>query len=512
LSSRHLCANDVAANFCKTIHVPVPDDQTHTSDLNISASAFTVEGITFPLGNCKHTFTSMEHGTSKKLYFASKKSAEAGNIVITAFYYRFPMDIADFSVKDQSASERQQKYIKEYTFLRSRRENWSGNRATTWNSQTQRLIDEDVSVPLHKTKPNNGSSRTQTGSGGKKIAPGESVRSAPKLRKTMMSVGYVGIHWPENGTGDQEEKIMHRLHIAEEKRLHMLKEAADKARRRNIEVDRKIRRIAEDKQRQGKDAAKLRALLHKKEEALVKLKYELEESERNAAAAAALVRRRRATAELRTGQRQGRGQLKTSTSCSRSSCPKPQSSHTTIRKNSSATQTTYSSRHRSARYPERRRVRSLDNCGRGRTGRGSCDRYPRSFSVDSAPRHYSHKESLTKRSSAREKSERSGGRTKSAGRGKGKTRYSARTISDANALDLVVGRKTKFADDDSASLLIDVPSARVDSLRKENSRKNSFLDKIRMFQEEQQRRDDDRALKELLVTDHPTDSKTSTTR
>lgn len=477
--SAPLC-DDVAANFCKTIHVPVTDDQTHTSDIKIAASAFTVEGITFPLGNCKYTFTSMEHGLTKKLYFASKKSPEAGNIVVTAFYYRFPMDIADFSMKDQSASERQQKYIREYTFLRSRRENWSGNRATTWNSQTQRLIDEDISVPLTKPKPRSGLSKTKSGSNDTKNVPRK--RLAPKLRKTMMSVGYVGIHWPESGNKDNNEKIMLRLHIAEEKRLHMLKEAAERARRRNVVVDRKIRQIAEQKQSQGREAATLRALLHKKEEALVKLKVELEESERS----------RRAAAERKVAK--GEERVVSNNRRSSRSGGGPSVQRTTGRSrpkhSSSATQTKRSSSRRSARFPKKRRAHSLDHAKEGSTSR----RFPRSYSVDSAPIKYANR--------ARSTTKISSGHKKKSSREI--ARHAVFADRDANALDLVVGRKTRLvADDDSSSLLIDVPSAREDFARKESTRKNIFLEKIRKFQDEKSWHEDNLALKELLVCDHP---------
>ena len=474
--SAPLC-DDVAANFCKTIHVPVPENQAHTSDCTVIASAFTVEGISFPLGECKYTFTSIEHGIPKKLNFKSKKHPEVGNISITVFYYRFPMDIADFSLKDQSAASRQQKYIREYTFLRLRRENWGGHRTTTFDHNTQRLLDNDASILSSDQR------RARSKAAAPASRPAPASRSAPKLRKTMMSVGYVGIHWPETGDGDKEEKLMQKLHIAEEKRLHLLKEAADRARRRNIVTERKAQAIKAHKKLAGRDEGRLRDILRKKEKALKKLEIELQESERNAAAAAA-ARRRTVIAESKA--RRGKSVVRKKKALSFG--PRAKSLSATNKRelasNSSHVET------------QRRRARSLDGIRSSRASTSSSARYPRrsSSADDGASKRFKH---ATRVSQSRNKD------SKSKAKNRKQKRFPSRPNFDDDALDLIVGRSSRLCsgdDSDSLSILIDIPGQ--DKAQKENARRGSFLDKIKEFQKEQQEIEDKGLLNELTISDH----------
>ena len=483
--SAPLC-DEVAANFCKTIHVPVPDNQAHTTDLDISANAFTVDGISYPLGTCHHTITTMEHGTSKKLYFATKKSAEAGSVVVSVFYYRFPMDIADFSTNDQAASEQQQKYIREYTFLRSRRQNWSGNRASTWNRQTQRLLDEDVSVPKYQSPRDHPARQVPSTGRGKSVVSNKT----PKLRKTMMSVGYVGINWPESDTKDEQEKIMHRLHVAETKRLHLLKQAAERARCRNRATDRKTKAIAAQQQQHGRDTDKLRLLLHKREEALKKLTSELEESERRAA----MARRGRPRERER-----GRGEA---TSHRHRAAATASVVSLKARSRSAAKGHRSGSRRggASGQYG-RRRALSCEG-GRGARQRGEREgpaRYPRSSSADSPHRRDSQRparrDDMMRHVQRRVSNQTTSSQSRRRGKGRSKgRRYPPRVDGDANALDLVIGRRARLGtDDDSLSILIDMPPA--DSARMERTRKISFLEKIREIQTQQQQQDEDITLR-----------------
>mgnify|MGYP003386073576 FL=1 len=85
--------------------------------------------------------------------------------------------------------------------------------------------------------------------------------------------------WPSN-PGDQEEKLLTKLHVAEQKRLQLLHAAAEQTRQRNVLVNQRIASIQQSRHRDRDSVSRqehhrLQDLLQSKEESLRALQAEL---------------------------------------------------------------------------------------------------------------------------------------------------------------------------------------------------------------------------------------------
>jgi len=271
---------DSEAVISKTLHIPLLDDVSRTSELEVEAVAHSVDGQSAPQGRGATTVSPMEHGAAKQVDFNDGKS-NTGDVKFSVFYYRFPMDINDFQQNGQAAAtKQQQKFMKEYAFLQKRRLRWGESKASSWNNTSERLLAEDLALAQgqrpHRAQERNKHPYGKSDPPSKQQKHAGSAQEKPKLRKTTLSVSYGGVAWPHN-TGDQEEKLLQKLHMAEQKRLQLLHSAAEEARKRNQRLDKRIETIKKSRSTiSPQEHARLKALLREKEQALRDLRAELE--------------------------------------------------------------------------------------------------------------------------------------------------------------------------------------------------------------------------------------------
>eukprot|EP00602_Paraphysomonas_sp_CaronLab_P007623 CAMPEP_0185022720 /NCGR_PEP_ID=MMETSP1103-20130426/5425_1 /TAXON_ID=36769 /ORGANISM="Paraphysomonas bandaiensis, Strain Caron Lab Isolate" /LENGTH=682 /DNA_ID=CAMNT_0027554931 /DNA_START=331 /DNA_END=2379 /DNA_ORIENTATION=+ len=217
----------------------------------------------------------MEHGVTKTLDFMLRNT-NTGTISLTTFYYQFPIDIDNFNSSDQTSIDRERKFIQEYTFLRSRRLNWGPKRLSTWNTKTEHLLDEDESIPVAYNDSKK-SSKKKSAHSQRSNDRVKKCSTSPKLRKTTFSVWHTGA--PElRQPAHAEDKLLYKLHLAEERRLHMLRQVKQAAHKRNLKVDKQIQRIKYQKGHQSMSEERLRKILQKKEEEIKYLERELKYS------------------------------------------------------------------------------------------------------------------------------------------------------------------------------------------------------------------------------------------
>jgi hypothetical protein len=275
----------------KTLHIPLLDDVSKTSEIEIEAVAYNVDGRSIPQGRGSTTVSPIEHGIAKQVNF-NNGNQTTGNVTFSVYYYRFPMDINDFQQNEQVvATEQQQKFMKEYSFLQKRRLRWGDGKTVSWNSNSERLLAEDSSIAANRDLAMVGCSQTKktikenlypygnAPSNTKKkketSAQISARKSKPKLRKTCLSATYGGVEWPHN-SDDQEEKLLQKLHIAEQKRLQLIQTAAEETRQRNIQVEKKIQSIKQSRTSiSPQEHQRLKLLLREKEESLQALRAEL---------------------------------------------------------------------------------------------------------------------------------------------------------------------------------------------------------------------------------------------
>lgn len=283
-----------SASLCQTLHVPLLDDVTRTSRVEVEAVVYSADGLRSPRGRGATTVSPVEHGAAKQVEFHDG-NATTGNVKFSAFYYRFPMDINDFQQNGPTAAtEQQQKFMKEYSFLQKRRLRWGDGKASSWNSTSERLLAEDPAVAanrdlawaqghqqpfrLNRKQQNPYGKPTNDSKQKKKLTSAQisAKYGKPKLRKTSLSVSYGGVAWPDNA-GDSEEKLLQKLHIAEQKRLHLIHCAAQDARQRNRRTFEKIDNIKKSRNSVSpQEHERLKQLLRDKEQALRDLRMELE--------------------------------------------------------------------------------------------------------------------------------------------------------------------------------------------------------------------------------------------
>jgi hypothetical protein len=328
-------------NFCQTIYLPITDPEINLTEIELTASSYLTSGKSLSLGKCHCLASYHEHGLIKLLSFQNILTKEIiGNISLTLFYYQFPMDINNFRT-DESGSDRigdkrnrlkiqNQHFLREYLFLRSRSEHWKGNgRIQTWNYKTQSLLDQDESLKIsHKLKKQE-EERRERNERISSLSPGRRRRrrekqeeggaavreareahsstskklprrsfSSPKLRKTVMSVGYIGngVTWPSENDHSTAissssnlssslplslpaslpshlltEKLQFKLYLAEERRLHLLKRSAELVKQKNSQMKIRHEVNLHERVRQSATEQQLRQLLALKERSIKRL-------------------------------------------------------------------------------------------------------------------------------------------------------------------------------------------------------------------------------------------------
>jgi hypothetical protein len=321
--------NSLVINFSQIIYVPVQDPELSLIDLDIEALGYfrqhqTTDLETSPeqrdLGSCSCIVSFHEHGLTKTLtlrsndHHNSSASSSSSNIIgtltLSIFYYHFPMNISNFQPKPTLSSsltsiERQQRFNREYSFLRSRSANWKGDRIATWNYTTQSLLDQDESILFSKELVGLSSESGKQRKGQRESSAQRSQRerqerqrssksrstSPPKARKTVMSVGFTGdgVSWPQDqqdlplfsSSHDPHgshglrsscgEKLQSKLWLAEERRLHLLNKSMELTRQKNLKMNQRHDQILRERKRQSVTEQQLRELLELKEKSIERL-------------------------------------------------------------------------------------------------------------------------------------------------------------------------------------------------------------------------------------------------
>jgi hypothetical protein len=256
------------AFFCKTIYIPIINHEITLTNIRFSCEAYSSTGKSSLIGIGKCTASFLEHGVTKSVSLSKKDSKPTGSISLTLFYYKFPMDIRDFGKdNDFGALERQKRFVREYAFLRSRNQNWKGDRISTWNYTTQKLLDNDESIHLSR--------KLQSKTNPRPKSPRQTVQrfESPKSRKTVMSVGYTGsgVDWPSLEGANHVDKIQYKLYLAQERRLNLLEKSSELIRQRNSQLRTKQDLLINLKNRQSLRENQLKEMLEEREKSLQRL-------------------------------------------------------------------------------------------------------------------------------------------------------------------------------------------------------------------------------------------------
>jgi hypothetical protein len=250
---------------------------------------------------------------------SSKNKAPVGRLSVTLFLNRFAIDFDADSHRQKnllggpsasSSSTLQARApakpsSREYSFLLNRKLNWRGERRSTFNKQTEVLLQEDMSKHMKELKRS-----LQAERGASAAAAAQRARSPrskakgkgrePKLaygtqhappppraqsptRKTNMGVGFIGASWPRPERApraDEEERIASELKMAEERRLMNLKAIALDAKQRAMEARLKSEAAKMTVELQAREDDVMRRALQKQEEELARMRRSLEAQKR----------------------------------------------------------------------------------------------------------------------------------------------------------------------------------------------------------------------------------------
>lgn len=211
------------AFFDQVVHVPIQNDNDAATKVTLMGSIFMKNGLFEPQGKCTFITSPLEHGTSKQLSMFGNSGVILSQVVLTPSFYAAPMTDGVWTGSANPDRGLTGSFRREYEFLLARKKNWGQSRQSSWKEEHEALLAEGP----ERVKRD----RVQRAEGGKnsqRVAWGE-----PKLRKTCMAVGYVHF-WPsEKGAGTDEDKIMLKLHLAEQRRLKILRETEERACARN---------------------------------------------------------------------------------------------------------------------------------------------------------------------------------------------------------------------------------------------------------------------------------------
>jgi len=257
--------------FHQTVHIPVLDkdkltgskfaplsenDPGPTTRVIFDLMGTMTNGTEKNMGRTSCITSCLEHSVTKILTMHNSSEALTGRLTVTFYYYRYPLDLSDrgLILTEEVISENKAHNIssREYAFLLSRKVNWHGVRSASFNDYTERLVTADVTKNLkylHDSRKSLLSSKSSkvkkeedpssssaslirsTYSPSKKpwqvnpLAKGKSTskKEPIKTRSTISGVGYAGVKWPEPNQCNKE-KLIYKLHLADERRLLLLKE------------------------------------------------------------------------------------------------------------------------------------------------------------------------------------------------------------------------------------------------------------------------------------------------
>jgi len=247
----------------------------------------------------------LEHSVTKILTMHNASEALTGRLTVTFYYYRYPLDLSDrgLILTEEVISENKAHNIssREYAFLLSRKINWHGVRSASFNDYTERLVTADVTKnlkDLHESRKSLLSTKSsRDGKKGEESSSASLIRSTysatkkpwhvnassktkanikkepVKTRQTVSGVGYANVKWPESNENNKE-KLIFKLHLAEERRLQLLKELKDEAIKKTKILMKKANDVI-NKRKDKNDEKMLKAILKSKDNELKRLKENL---------------------------------------------------------------------------------------------------------------------------------------------------------------------------------------------------------------------------------------------
>lgn len=305
--------------FHQTVHLPVLDkdkvtgskfaplsenDPGPTTRIAFDLIGTMTNGTEKNMGRTSCITSCLEHSVTKILTMHNASEALTGRLTVTFYYYRYPLDLSDrgLILTEEVISENKAHNIssREYAFLLSRKINWHGVRSASFNDYTERLVTADVTKnlkDLHESRKSLLSSKSSRD--GKKVeespsaslirstysvskkpwqvnksVKGKSSKKEPiKTRTTVSAVGYAGVKWPEANQSNRE-KLIYKLHLAEERRLQLLKELKDEAVKKTKVLMKKANDVI-NKKKDKNDEKMLKAILKSKDSELKRLKENL---------------------------------------------------------------------------------------------------------------------------------------------------------------------------------------------------------------------------------------------
>lgn len=283
---------DLRVNFNQTIHIQV--DQIKTGDYK-HRLLFKLYGVTpnndMPLiGTAILRTSATDAAASRSLLIHDTKDELVCRLFFTMFYNTSAIDISDeTNLKDSNKSpdKNHKDSIKEYSFLLSRRVRRPDAAVpVTFDHIKASRLEEDAQWYLKEglTVQN---TKSSTIDHPKKIKPRSSTPSkaivqkeAPKVRKTVMSVGYVHNAWPE--VDNTIEKKLYQYKLADERKMKLLEELAQQLalkKQKKLEAKKQAKAQAKAQAKQNTEEEfnqrKLNFALKNREDELKKLQSKL---------------------------------------------------------------------------------------------------------------------------------------------------------------------------------------------------------------------------------------------
>jgi len=204
----------------------VIDDATTRVDCSINFRFFgqTTDGDEVHVGECTKLFDTADHAVSRSIALSrsiANSDVRIGKLSMIVYYYPDAVEKRVFEEIERATavSFRPMGDVnKEYSFLRSRRLNWSKNMKSSWDKRLETYLDGDPGVRL---KESNGEGKIYKRIIGKK--PDAKVMNSKNnkailrpskpcsmlsngCRETYMDVGFIGAKWPKKRLIERRNK------------------------------------------------------------------------------------------------------------------------------------------------------------------------------------------------------------------------------------------------------------------------------------------------------------------
>jgi hypothetical protein len=265
------------AVFNQALHVALEGCQA--TEITLMASILLSNGQFESRGKCNFLCSEKDHGLIKQigLLGGEDQIRLQSSIVLSCTYESLTINIQSPSVVSHfmtpvalEAERLGSQRLREAEFILARADAWGQDRALAFDKRKEGVVASTASRPYasgSRHRPIAQQPRAGARDLAKQVdtAPRSAKKpdTAPKLRRTTMNVGYVTF-WPDkDDVAVEEDKLLLKLRMAEERRQAILREAEAKIRARNIKLDSHIEEIKHRKP--DPDLFTLRKVLAEKE-------------------------------------------------------------------------------------------------------------------------------------------------------------------------------------------------------------------------------------------------------